>query len=50
MIAKTLLELNRKEEAVTYLKDCVDISTKATEDDKKVSEEAQQSLKKLGMS
>lgn len=50
MIAKTLLELNRKEEAVTYLKDCVDIPTKATEDDKKVSEEAQQSLKKLGMS
>ncbi|KAL1439813.1 hypothetical protein MTO96_009660 [Rhipicephalus appendiculatus] len=50
MIAKTLLELNRKEEAVTYLKQCVNIPTKATQDDKKVSEEAQQLLKKLGMS
>nr|XP_037284618.1 regulator of microtubule dynamics protein 1-like isoform X2 [Rhipicephalus microplus] len=35
MIAKTLLELNRKEEAVTYLKQCVNTPTKATEDDKK---------------
>lgn len=50
MIAKTLLELNRKDEAVTYLQRCVDIPTKPTQDDKKVSEEAQQSLKKLGMS
>ncbi|XP_077503422.1 regulator of microtubule dynamics protein 1-like [Amblyomma americanum] len=50
MIAKSLLELNRKDEAVTYLKRCVNLSANPTVDDKRVCEEAQQSLKKLGMS
>uniref|UniRef100_A0A023FET0 Regulator of microtubule dynamics protein 1 n=1 Tax=Amblyomma cajennense TaxID=34607 RepID=A0A023FET0_AMBCJ len=50
MIAKTLLELNRKDEAVTYLKRCVNLNANPTVDDKRVCEEAQQSLKKLGMS
>lgn len=50
MIAKTLLELNRKEDSVVYLRRCVHLIPKKTVDDEKVSEEAQQLLNKLGVS